>query len=142
MLVISRKALSKDRELTRLKLEARDRINKQTAILRSQFKTEVEGQDSVYLQKQDEARRYLSYETPPEDLTDFPFLRNEVGITRSSMRALAELWLEKARETAHHLASLEGLRMSTLQFVNSAFSAEDVSYHEDIFMQSIRDYQK
>lgn len=81
--------------------------------VRLELVTSLPGQDMIYLRKETEARAYLALETGPADLTDFPLMSFEVGITAPTPLELAQLWvvmsdawvaaagpLEAARQTA------------------------------------------
>lgn len=82
--------ISVSKDLAPLRLKAAAAIDAAAAAERAQHVSV--GKDGVYLSKVAEATRYLAA-GEPDDLTDFPYLRAEVGVTASNASELAELWL-------------------------------------------------
>lgn len=112
------------------------RVNDMVGRARALFITTAPGQDMTYLAKQAEAAAYLSSTPPPADLSAFPFIAAEIGITGADAAAVAGVFFAKAAEWASLGASFERLRMTasaaisaasdrtTLEAASSAFSTD------------------
>ena len=68
------------------------RIDAEAEAVRAQYITPGSGQAMVYGAKQAEARAYQAA-GKPSDLTDYPLLGAEVGITTPTASEIAALWL-------------------------------------------------
>lgn len=80
--------------------------------VRRLFITDLPGQEMVYMAKEIEARAYAALPSPPPDLTDFPLLAAEVGITAPTASELAALWLGMAAAWRAVAAQIEPLRLT------------------------------
>ncbi len=78
------------KDLAGLRAEAEARIVAAAKAARGRYATP--GKEAVYLQKLDEGRRWLDA-GQPEDLTDYPWIRHEVGSTAPTAGALVQIWL-------------------------------------------------
>lgn len=73
--------------LTVIKAGLKARIDADAEAERLKYITAGAGQALTYMQKSDEARRYLAEETPTE--SDYPLLSAEVGITAENLHGVA-----------------------------------------------------
>lgn len=105
--------------------EARARVNALTAEVRERYITPAPGQDMIYLRKADEARRFIEA-GEPDDLTDFPFLAAETGITAPTAHELAQIWLNLAAHWEATAAALEHDRFAALSRIEAATSVAEI----------------
>lgn len=91
--------------------------------VRSRFATP--NMHQIYSDKRNEAERYLSADPPP-DLSDFPYLAAEVGITSETPQALAGLWLYMDAQWKQVAAFIEQIRIAAKAQVRAAGSGPDV----------------
>ena len=101
-------------------------INIETSKVRSLFITSIVGQDGVYAGKKAEAIAYLSVSPEPADLSAYPFLANEVGLTAPTAYELAQLWLNMSALWTQTAANLENVRLSAIKAVSNAVSANEI----------------
>jgi hypothetical protein len=127
MLTVSRSQASKGAPLRAAKSTALAEINRRIGSVRLAFITDIPGQQAIYAAKEAEARNYLALSTEPGDLSGYPFLEKEVGITAPTAGALAVLWLEMADRWRSVGAELEQLRLGASASVNSAQNEQDVA---------------
>jgi hypothetical protein len=81
--------ISVEKDIAALRTSAAAMVDALAAAYRALYATP--GKDAVYLAKRDEAAAYIAA-GEPDDLTDYPYLRAEVGITVVNASDLAELW--------------------------------------------------
>ena len=98
-------------ELEQERLVLLDKLNSFVAAQRRQFISDIPGQDMIYLRKEDEGRRYLALKVEPEDLSAFPMLAAEVGITAPTAYQLATIWVQLSAMWTNAAAQLETFRM-------------------------------
>ncbi len=106
-------------QLARAKAQAVERINRRVGDLRRRIFTDIPGQDAIYLEKRAEAVRYVAADAP-KDLTDFPLLAGEVGITAPDAWQLAQLWLHLSDAFRAMGAATEHLRQRASAAVAAA----------------------
>ncbi|MEM6374138.1 MAG: hypothetical protein AAF727_15365 [Pseudomonadota bacterium] len=102
------------------KLAAVSEINRQAGLVRQQFVTESPALQMIYLRKETEARDYLDLAAAPADLTDFPMMAAEVGITAATATDLATLWRDQADFWVGKAAQIEGIRAAAFAQVEAA----------------------
>lgn len=115
------------KDLAGLKAEARASIDRAAEAIRLRYITGGDGQAMVYQMKADEASRFLSLSEPPLDLTGFPLLQAEVGITASDPTALASLWRDMRAEWIAAAASIERLRLAAKSAVDAATCPAEIA---------------
>ena len=86
---------------------------------RRRYITVIPGQDMVYGAKEDEARSYVAAGSPG-DLTTYPMLAAEVGLTAETPDQLAQLWLNMAAIWRQVAAALEPIRLHANASIGSA----------------------
>jgi hypothetical protein len=101
-------------------------VNRAIGALRERFITPLPGQDMIYKAKEDEARRYLALDPPPETLDGFPFLAAETGILAPTPALVAQTWIGMGLWWREIAARLEGLRMQTAQALRTAASPAEM----------------
>ena len=106
--------------LTRTKTIARARINDAIGTVRLKYVTDIPGQQTIYTEKQAEARSYLTTVPAPATLADYPLLAAEVGVTAPTARQLAQVWANKAVLFKQVAAITEKLRMQAAFAIEAA----------------------
>jgi hypothetical protein len=107
------------------KARFRDLINEAVGKVRTRYITDIPGQEMIYLEKRNEAFRFLSQDPEPESLADFPLLAAEAGITAPTARDLAELWMAQAATMVSVAASLETVRLGAISEIENSASLEE-----------------
>lgn len=113
------------RDLADAKSKAIASVNEWAGKTRSLYITELPGQEMIYLAKQTEATAYLA--SRPADLTDYPFLAAEVGVTAPTAYELAQLWLNMAALWKGAAAQIENLRLTQIAQIESAASLSELT---------------
>jgi len=93
--------------------------------VRSRFATP--NMHQIYSDKRNEAERYLAAaaeEVP--DLSDYPYLSAEVGITSETPQALAALWLFMDAQWKQVAATIEQIRIASKAQVRAASSTAEI----------------
>jgi hypothetical protein len=107
--------ISVTKDISALRLAANALIDEAAAAERLQHVTQ--DKDGVYRAKTAEAVRYLAA-GHPDDLSDFPFLRKEVGVTAPNASDLAEMWVERDRVLTQEIdPAIEGVTMTAKKSV-------------------------
>lgn len=107
-------------DLAQLRAEAVRRVDQGAETARQRWITGGSGQAMVYLAKAAEARRYLAATPEPADLTDYPLLSAEVGITATTARDLAQTWLALDADWTAAAARIEGARIASKAAIAAA----------------------
>lgn len=93
--------------------------------VRSRFATP--NMHQIYSDKRNEAERYLTAAADePPDLSDYPYLSAEVGITSETPQALAALWLYMDAQWKQVAAFIEQIRIASKAQVRAANSAAEI----------------
>lgn len=95
---------------------ARAHVMARVEAIRKAYITALAGQEMIYMAKEAEALRYAG-ET---DLTGFPMLAAEVGITAPTAADLAALWIATAHQWRAVAAQLEAARMTARAALDAA----------------------
>ena len=90
---------------------------------RLKYITPGAGQALTYMQKSDEARRYLSEDNP--DAADYPLLSAEVGITANDMAGVASTVAGAFTQWQQIGAAIEATRLGAKAAIEASGSAED-----------------
>lgn len=101
-------------------------INKAVGEIRLRFITDLPGQQIIYARKESEARTYLALDKQPENLSGFPLLAAEVGLTAPDAYQLAQLWLNMSDQWAYVASVLENARLATGIAVSICQSVEQI----------------
>lgn len=101
---------------------ARHEVNRVRGAVRLLFITEAPGQDMVYLDKEAQARAYLS--EPDPDPAQYPALVAEVGSTAPTIYEVAQVYLNQAVIWRQISAVIEGVAMAAHAAIDAAASAE------------------
>lgn len=107
--------------------DAKAAVDNKAREVRARFATD--GKHQVYAEKRDEATRYIAAEAEPgpaPDLTDYPYLAAEVGITAPNALALAQLWLEMDRQWRQVAATIESISMNAKSQIGGAGSRAEM----------------
>lgn len=120
-------AAQAEAELHGAKLNGAQVIDDLIAAARLRFMTQLPGQEAIYLAKEAEARVYVATMPEPNTLEDFPYLAAEVGITASSPRDLALIWLRKGAQFRGLGAATENRRMTARKALAAAATLDAVN---------------
>lgn len=138
MMILSRSQSSKDEELLSYKDQVSKKMMDVMNAARSVIVTPLVGQEMIYGAKEDEAKRFLEISPEPDDLSAFPFLSEEVGITAESALELAQLWSQTGPQWRITAAKLEGLRMKFKSDMVSAQTKTEVDQLASYFEASMK----
>ncbi|MDX5412898.1 MAG: hypothetical protein LPK02_07605 [Rhodobacterales bacterium] len=117
------------------------RINAMADAVRRRFITPIIGQEMIYIEKETEARRFIAMETLPNDLTDFPFIASEVGVTAPSAYEVAQLYLNLGAQWRVVGSQLENLRLSSITAIESATTLSQITQTIAYAEQVIQSFQ-
>ena len=112
--------------LVRAKAAAVARINDAIGTARLKYVTDIPGQQTIYTEKQAEARAYLTAVPVPVALADYPLLAAEVGVTAPTAWQLAQVWANKSVLFKQVAAITERLRMKASAAIAAALNEADV----------------
>lgn len=113
--------LSVAKNLTPLREAAKARIDRDAVRARETFASP--GMESVYAEKVREAESFVDFVAAhghEPDLAPSSFMTAEIGLTRSTARELAELWLDMAEQSKIMLQGIEKLRLTAKAQVDNA----------------------
>lgn len=116
----------RDRSIEDVRREARQRLDRLVSSARVTYIPKTRGASHMHLKKQLEAERYLALPSRPNDLSDFPLLEAEIGVSAGSAEEVARLWIDKAKETDAALARIERARMEAKAAIWKAGSEAEI----------------
>lgn len=140
MISLNRSATSKEKELAAARTAAVGHINTVVGQLRVKFITSLPGQEMIYSAKEAEAKAFLAEDPEPLDLTGYPFLAAEVGITAANARDLADLWLAMAASWRTVGPQLETLRLGAITAIEDAADVAEITARLAAFDASAEDF--
>lgn len=126
--------------LAREKLAGVGRINGMADHVRRRFVTAIIGQEMIYIEKEAEARRYLALDPEPVDLSEFPFIAAEVGVTAATAQQVAQLYLNLGAQWRIVGSQLENVRLSGVTAVEAATSIAAIDAAVDAVAQAIQGF--
>lgn len=100
-------------------------INATIGEIRARYITVAPGQDPIYAAKEAEARDYIADSAP--DMSKYPFLSAEVGVTAPDAYQLAQLWLGMASLWRTVASALERIRLVAINSVQAASTPEETA---------------
>ena len=106
-------------------------INAVSGQARQQFITTCPGQDMFYIAKEREALAFIA--APTDDLTTYPLLAAEVGVTAPTAWELAQDWLNVSVYWRNIAAQIEGARMRGIAGIEAASNVDQVRTVVDKF---------
>lgn len=112
------------RPISTLKQEAMKTLLRWVEQQRQAYVTPLPGQEMIYMAKEAEALRFISDADP--DMTTYPFISQEIGITAGTAYEIAQLWAWMGhfwRETA---ASIEKVRLGVAAEIEAAETKEQI----------------
>lgn len=117
-------AATRHAKLTKKKSEAVDKVNQLASIARKNYVTDIPGQEMLYMAKEFEAIKYIASGTT--DLSEYPLIAAEVGITAPSAYELAQLWVNLGSVWRSIAAQIENKRMSIISSISSSQTENDI----------------
>lgn len=115
---LSRSSSSLAIELAASKSRASAYVNEMIGSRRLDFITDGPGHEMIYREKVAEAERYLT--ELPADLSAYPFMAAEVGVSAPDAASLAALWLAKSAAWKLIGGQLEAIRHGALIAIEAA----------------------
>ena len=101
-----------------------DSINDKAATARLRYITSIPGQEMIYLAKQAEALAFIQDTT--RDITKYPLLQAEIGVTSDDALALAQLWLDMSSAWVSKAAAIEAIRLRAIKTISSLTAMDDI----------------
>ncbi|MFN3575361.1 MAG: hypothetical protein ACK4TJ_00015 [Tabrizicola sp.] len=135
-------AAQSEAHLARARREAATRVNDRIEALRRRLYTAIAGQDALYLEKRAEALAYVresEMSGEPKDLTDYPLIAGEVGITAPTAWQLSQIWLHLSDRCKAVGAATETARMRAMVAIETAPDLTTLERIEIEFAQSLAD---
>lgn len=118
-------------KLTDSRLAAVARINAAAGAVRRLYITDIPGQPTIYQMKETEARAWLA--DPDPDLSNYPFIAAEIGITATTGYEVAQVYLNLAAIYVQAAAQLEHARLGHIAMAETAPTPEDATAVADAF---------
>lgn len=109
-----------------MKRTAIERINAVIGEARKKIITAIPGQEMIYMRKEEEGKRYLTLQTDPENLNDFPLIKAEIGITAPTAYQIAQIWVFMSSVLVSTAAYMESVRLGSIDKVNVATSFDEI----------------
>lgn len=122
---INRTTASIATELAIAKASARANVNGVISDLRLLFITDLPGQSMIYKEKEDEAVRYKAAVMP--NVSDYPWIEKEVGITAGTAEGVADVFIALAEAWRTVGSSLEQIRVRANTSIAAATSVAMVA---------------
>lgn len=112
------------KDIARLRREGIARANAAAGAARGRYITIAPGQEMVYLAKEAEGQRYLAAHPnpyqPASDLSPYPFIAAELGITAADPFTLSQIWVQGAAFFRAVGSQIETVRLSTIAAISAA----------------------
>ncbi len=107
------------------KAQAIAKINEIVGVTRQKYITTSPGQDMIYIAKEREALAFLV--APTQDMTSYPLLAAEIGVTAPTAWELAQVWANVSVYWRGIAAQIEGIRMRAIAQVEAASDPQAVT---------------
>lgn len=117
-------------ELAAAKAEAQARVLQAVRTVRLKLVTELPGQETIYTDKEAEAARYMKLLLPPQNLDEFPFIKQEIGVTGQSANEIAQIWLNLADIFRQAGSVTEGARKKAVTAIAAAQNTTQIAAAE------------
>lgn len=114
-------------------------VNGMADQVRRMFITPIIGQEMVYLEKEAEARRYLNELEP--DLSDYPFISAEVGVSAVTAQQVAQLYLNLGAQWRVVGSMLENVRLGSIAAIEAATTLAQISAAVDAAAAAVGQFQ-
>lgn len=114
-------------------------VNGMADQVRRMFITPIIGQEMVYLEKEAEARRYLNDVEP--DLSDYPFISAEVGVSAVTAQQVAQLYLNLGAQWRVVGSMLENVRLGSIAAIEAATTLAQISAAVDAAAAAVGQFQ-
>ena len=114
-------------------------VNGMADQVRRMFITPIIGQEMVYLEKEAEARRYLNDIEP--DLSDYPFISAEVGVSAVTAQQVAQLYLNLGAQWRVVGSMLENVRLGSIAAIEAATTLAQISAAVDAAAAAVGQFQ-
>lgn len=114
-------------------------VNGMADQVRRMFITPIIGQEMVYLEKEAEARRYLNDLEP--DLSDYPFISAEVGVSAVTAQQVAQLYLNLGAQWRVVGSMLENVRLGSIAAIEAATTLAQISAAVDAAAAAVGQFQ-
>lgn len=124
--------------LAREKAAAMARVNAAIGSARGLFITTIPGQEMIYMGKEAEAKAYLAQDPAPTDLTDYPFIASEVGITAPDAAGVAQVYIAMANLWRPIGSALEAIRLAASSEINATATLVGVAQAEQDALDAIQ----
>ena len=102
-------------------------VNAGAGRVRAAFVTEIPGQEMLYVYKAAEAARFLAEATPPTDLTTYPLIAAEIGITGATATDVATTYNTQAGLWQVIAAQLETIRLGAIAAIEAATMPSEIA---------------
>ncbi|MEP1611121.1 MAG: hypothetical protein ABJL72_04285 [Roseobacter sp.] len=123
MTLFHRSPSSLQSEHTKIADAAIAQVNAAARIVRSRFVTDLPGQEMMYLRKETQARAFASQVPEPTDMSDYPLIAAEVGITGQTAAQVAQIYINLAAQWEAVGAALESVRLGAIVNIEAAADA-------------------
>lgn len=107
-------------QLTSERLAAIAVVNDAAKVVRRRFVTDLPGQEMMYLRKEARARAFLAEPVTPADLTAYPLIAAEIGITAQTAAEVAQVYINLAFLWETVGAALETVRLGAISAIETA----------------------
>ncbi|MEL6889496.1 MAG: hypothetical protein AAFO86_12425 [Pseudomonadota bacterium] len=113
-------------ELAAAQAKAIAAVNAAASTVRLRFVTDIPGQELIYSEKRTEAVAFVAITPTPVDLTAYPFIAGEVGITAPTAYEVAQLYLNLAAQWRQAGSALETIRLGAVQSIETATAQSQI----------------
>jgi hypothetical protein len=101
-------------------------INRRIADIRCVYITDLPGQGMIYLDKEAEAKAFLAADPEPTDLTEYPWIQREIGVTGTTAYEVAQVLINMAASWRQIGPEIEGLRLEAKDAILAATTASEI----------------
>lgn len=124
--------------LNEAKTSALARVRALSQKIRAKYVTDLSGQEMIYLRKEQEARAYV-VAGRPDDLTAYPFIAAEVGITGQTAADVAAEYVSQAERWTAVGSQLEAMRLGAIKGIEGAADVAEVDAALSAFHTAMED---
>ncbi|WP_375227491.1 hypothetical protein [Roseobacter sp. S98] len=110
-------------------------------VVRLQFVTDLPGQEMLYLRKEAEAQKFLAELITPTDLTNWPLVAAEVGITAPTAYEVAQVYVNLGAMWEATAAALETIRLGAVVSIEAATTSAEVDAALSLFHISMEAFE-
>lgn len=113
-------------QLAQARKDSMMKISQLIGQVRERYITVIPGQEMIYSAKEAEAKDFLAADPVLVDLSEYPMISAEIGITADTAYELAQVWMNMSVMWRNLSAHLEKIRLGAISRIEKATTLQEI----------------